>query len=209
MLVRATQPSSVQARARGRRIGAVVVLFLLLLPIRPLGQDVTEVALKAAFIYNFAKFTDWPADALPNGAPLVACVLGDPAVADALERTVRGRQASGHGIEVLLLRAPEKELKSCHLLYVSGVPASQATDVAAALRTAPVLTISDIETFASNGGVAQFFVENGKMRFTINLGAARRARLQLSSRLLALAVVVESAGPPFDSALPRMTGARP
>lgn len=181
-----------------RRLATIVALLALLLSNNAVGQDVTEVALKAAFIYNFAKFTDWPADVLPAAAPLAACVLGDPAVGEALQRAVKGRQAAGHGIEVSLIKG-DAVLKGCHLLYVSGVSTDQATQVATTLRAVPVLTISDIDEFASGGGIAQFFVENGKMRFTINLGAARRAGLQLSSKLLALAVVVEPASQRIES----------
>jgi hypothetical protein len=172
-----------------RRFGGILAAILLLRAASSVGQDVTEVTLKAAFIYNFAKFTEWPSDVLPAAAPLVACVVGDTAVGDALERAVKGRQASGHGINVSLLAA-ERPLQSCHLLYVSGMPTKQAIQIATDLRDSAVLTISDLDEFARQGGIAQFFVENGKMRFSINLASAKRSRLQLSSKLLALAVLV-------------------
>ncbi len=176
-------------RRRWRAQSAGLAVLLVFCASTSVGQDVTEVTLKAAFLYNFAKFTEWPEDALPKAAPLVACVIGDQAVGDALQQTAKGRLVSGHLISVSRLSV-EGPWPSCHLLYVSGVAVKQAAQVATALRGAPVLTISDLDEFARLGGIAQFFVENGKMRFGINLASAKRSRLQLSSKLLALAELV-------------------
>jgi hypothetical protein len=151
-------------------------------------QDVTEPSLKAAFIYNFAKFTEWPAEGLPLAAAFNACVLGDPAIGDALERSVKGRQLSGHAITVTRLPI-DGALRSCHLLYLSGVTSAQIASIAATLRGLPILTIGDADDF-SHLGIAHIFVENGKMRFNLNLELAKRSRLQLSSKLLALAAHV-------------------
>ena len=146
----------------------------------------TEPALKAAFIYNFAKFTDWPQKVLPATAAFVMCVLGDPAVSDALTRTVSGRELVGHRISVSQVSAADP-LTSCHILYLGGVSGADATRIVTPLRDVPVLTISDADGFARRGGMTEFFVEDGKMRFCINIESARRPRLQLSSKLLALA----------------------
>jgi len=158
-------------------------------------QDVTEPSLKAAFVYNFAKFTEWPQDVLSGGAPFNACVLGDAPIGDALERSVKGRQLGGRTIAVLRV-APDGPLKSCHLLYMSGLKTAQIVTVVEALRGVPVLTISDVDDFARLGGIAHVFVENGKMRFDLNLELAKRARLQLSSKLLVLAARVHDAVAP-------------
>jgi uncharacterized protein DUF4154 len=160
-------------------------------------QDVTEPSLKAAFVYNFAKFTEWPPEALPAAAPFMACVLGDGPVGDALTRTVEGRQLSGRTIGVSRA-AIDGPLRTCHLLYVSHMTPAQLTAILATVRGAPVLTISDADDFARLGGIAHIFVENGKMRFELNLDLARRSRLQLSSRLLALAALVID-GPSGDN----------
>jgi uncharacterized protein DUF4154 len=149
-------------------------------------QNVTEPSLKAAFIFNFAKFTEWPPDVLPASAPFVACVVGDGSVGTALERTVKGRLLSGRGIHVSQVE-PGGPLRSCHLLYVSDVTAAQAAQILAAVQSAPVLTISDLDDFAQLGGIAHVFVENGRMRFDLNLELAKRSRLKLSSKLLSLA----------------------
>jgi len=149
-------------------------------------QDVTEPSLKAAFVYNFAKFIEWPSDALPAATSFTACVLGDGPVLDALERTVKGRLLSGRSVSVSRVTV-DGPLRSCHLLYVSGVTAAQASAVVLVVKGAPVLTISDIDDFTPLGGIAHVFVENGRMRFELNLDRAKLSRLQLSSKLLTLA----------------------
>lgn len=166
---------------------ARVIAILLLTPLTAAAQDVTEPALKAAFIYNFAKFTEWPADAMANGAPLVLCVLGDPAIGGALERAVEERTLAGRSIGVSQTAPDGRSLAGCHIAYVAGVTASEAAKVVAGVRDAPVLTISEVEGFTNMGGIAQFFFENGQLRFNVQLASARRARLQISSKLLSLA----------------------
>jgi hypothetical protein len=163
------------------------IAIVLLTPLCAVAQDVTEPALKAAFIYSFAKFTQWPADAIATGAPLILCVVGDPAIGGALEQAVKGRTLEGHRIGVTQTASDGPALKGCHIAYVSGLTARQAAEVIAALRDAPVLTISDVEGFTRLGGIAQLFFEHGHLRFNVELESARRARLNISSTLLALA----------------------
>ncbi|MEO8070934.1 MAG: YfiR family protein [Acidobacteriota bacterium] len=159
---------------------------LVLTPALASAQDVTEPALKAAFIYNFAKFTEWPADTLGATEPIAMCVVGDLAVSQALERAVKAHMLAGHTISVSFV-VPEAPRGVCHVMYVSGLNATQATKLLAGVRDAPVLTIGDLDRFTEFGGVAQFFFEQGQLRFSIDLASARRARLQISSRLLVLA----------------------
>jgi hypothetical protein len=166
-------------------IAGVAAALVLLLRLVAFAQDVTEPALKAAFIYNFARFTTWPAD-LPATDSFAICVLGDSAVADALERAVAGRQLRERPITVSRVN-PGAPKRGCQILYVSGVPVRQAADVVGELREAPVLTISNIDGFASAGGMTQFFFEHGQLRFRIHLESAKRAGLQISSRLLVMA----------------------
>lgn len=154
------------------------------MPFVAFAQDVTESALKAAFVYNFVKFTEWP-EPFPASDPFVICVLNDPAVGEALERVVKGREFAGRRVTVSHQASGAKE--ACRVLYVSGMTASQGTQLLAGLRDAPVLTISDLVWFRQAGGMAQFFFERGQLRFNIGLEAVKRSRLQMSSRLLALA----------------------
>jgi hypothetical protein len=148
-------------------------------------QDVTEPALKAAFIYNFARFTTWPADA-PAGDSFVICVLNDAAVAEALQRAVAGRSLAERPVVVNAVAAAAPK-RACRVLYIAGLPVAQVTTVVSELHDAPVLTISNLDGFASAGGMTQFFFEHGQLRFRIHLESAKRAGLQISSRLLIMA----------------------
>jgi hypothetical protein len=173
------------------RLVAVVPLALatiaMVLFCRPVAvaQDVTEPALKAAFIYNFARFTTWPADA-PAGDSFTICVLNDAAVAAALERAVVGKSLTDRPVAVVVV-APGAPKRTCRVLYMAGLPVAQVAGVVSEVRELPVLTISSIDGFASAGGMTQFFFEHGQLRFRIHLETAKRAGLQISSRLLIMA----------------------
>jgi hypothetical protein len=153
------------------------------------GQTAAASSVKAAFLYNFAKFAEWPAEALAPGQRLALCVIGDPSVADALEQTIKGRVHEGHELTVQVVRA-DGALKACHLVYVDGADKAGSAQVIAALKGAPVLSVGDATRFAEDGGVAQLALEHDRMRFSINVAAAERARLRLSSKLLGLAKIV-------------------
>ena len=173
-----------------RRLLGIVPLAIASLTLALFGgvafaQDVTEPALKAAFIYNFARFTTWPAD-VPAGDSFTICVLNDGAVADALRRAVTGKSLTERPISVAVV-APGAPKRICRVLYMAGLPVAQVATVVADLHEAPVLTISSIDGFASAGGMTQFFFEHGQLRFRIHLESAKRAGLQISSRLLIMA----------------------
>ncbi len=173
-----------------RRSLCGLLLVLLGWAARADAQDVTEVGLKGAFLFNFARFTEWPSDSLPADSTVSACVLGDPAVGDAFARQVKGKQLGGRAVAVTIVDS-DSPLPVCHLLYLSGVSRARVGAIVSSLRESPVLTVSDGEEFTKRGGIIQFFVESGKMRFRINARSAKRARLLLSSKLLALAEVVD------------------
>jgi hypothetical protein len=168
------------------RVALAVMTVFLLMRALAFAQDVTEPALKAAFIYNFAKFTEWPADAVAVAEPFVMCVFGDTAVGDALERAVEARLLAGHSLTVVHLE-PGGPQRACHVLYVSGVTTAQVVQLVTRVRDVPVLTISDLDGFTAPGGMVRFFFEQGQLRFSVHLDAVKRARLKISSRLLALA----------------------
>jgi hypothetical protein len=165
---------------------AAAAVALALFTIVLWAQDVSGPNLKAAYIYRFALFTEWPADALPSTGPLTMCVVGDPAVREALERTVRGVTVANRSVAVAFSQ-PDKLPPQCHTLYVSGVSSAQAARLVAGLRETPVLTISDLEGFNGMGGIAEFFYEAGQLRFSIRPDAVTQSHLQLSSRLILLA----------------------
>lgn len=177
------QQSGGRARRLLARLAAGIALGLLC-STGPVAQEVTGPALKAAFLFNFVKFTQWPAHALAAAAPLTMCVVQDAAVGNALAQAARGRVVLGHEIRVVQ-PGIDDPLRGCHVLYVSGArPAVQA--VVTLVRDEPVLTVSDVRAFAEMGGIAQLHVQQGQLRFAVAIDATRRSGLQISSRLLAL-----------------------
>ena len=180
-------------RARARRAWQrlAAVLAALLLWSAPAGaQDMTAHAAKAVFLYHFANFTEWPADALPPGQRLWLCVLGDNAVANALEQTVKGRAIDNHELAVTVINA-DGPIRSCHLLYVSRLGGKQAGQLLDSLKNTSIFTSSDGDRFAEMGGVAQLVLKNGRMRFAVNVAAAHRANLKISSKLLSIATIIK------------------
>jgi hypothetical protein len=147
-------------------------------------------ALKAAFLFNFAKFTEWPADGLAPGQRLSLCVIGDTSVADALSQTIDGRNIERHELTVQLIKL-DGPVRSCHLLYTGGLDAQRLAQLFRTLAGAAVFTVGDGERFAESGGVTQLILEGDRVRFAVNVEAARRARLTLSSKLLGLAKIVK------------------
>jgi hypothetical protein len=171
---------------------AIALITILLLSPMTRGQDVTEPALKAAFIINIAKFTNWPEDGPASSVPpapkaFSMCVLGDTAVGEALERSVQDRLLEGSSISVTRLKRSES-VRGCRLLYLSGVTKEQSAQILTALKGTPVLTISDLGGFNELGGVVQFFFERGQLRFSVGMESVKKSGLQLSAKLLDLAV---------------------
>jgi len=157
------------------------------------GVVATEYAVKAAFLYHFAKFAEWPAEAGGPIPPVVhLCVLGDDPFGQALEE-LSDRGADGLKVDVRHVTRVE-ESPRCHILFVSASEGDRLAAHLARARRAGILTVSDLDGFAQAGGVIQFVLEDGKVRFWINRAAAERSGVRLSSRLLALARIVDGSG---------------
>jgi hypothetical protein len=168
---------------------AMLGLAVLLFPVgRAVAEGVSTPALKAAFLFNFVKFTEWP-DGV-SGAPMLFCVLGDDQVEASLEQTVKNSPSSGRDDKVKRVHA-DSPVQDCHLLYISSTAAKESVALLKALGTLPTLTVSDLPDFAKSAGILNFIVEDQKMRFVINTDAADRARLRISSKLLGLAKIVK------------------
>ena len=148
------------------RTALVTVVVALLTPTFVPAQDVTEPALKAAFILRFISYTDWPPDALAPNAPLVACIVADNAVADALQREIKGRTINSRTLSVA-----RNSSRGCHVLYYGGGALAPAVLGLQGFQDAPVLTMSDADGFAAAGGVGQFYFEHSKLKFIINMAA--------------------------------------
>lgn len=149
-----------------------------------------EYQIKAAFLYNFTQFVEWPSEAfLKEDSPLVIGLLGEDPFGAYLEETVRGEEINGHPLVVQRYRNVE-EIKPCHILFINLTKPDQLKQVFASLKTQHVLTVSDVNNFTRLGGMILFFIENNKTRLRINLEAAKDADLTISSKLLRLAEIV-------------------
>lgn len=176
---------------RRRLCWAAVAATVAFLPTFASAQNVTEPMVKAAFLFNFAKFTEWPAGVVAPGDVLVLCVINDLAVGDTLRDLTKDRTIDGHALLVQSSKLDAGTLISCRLLYASGLDRPRSVALLESLKGISVFTVGDLDEFAQIGGVAHLFVENGTMRFAINLEAAQRSGLHLSSKLLSLARIVK------------------
>ena len=160
----------------------LVLAAALLLTATLQAQDATlEYRVKAAYLFNFARFVEWPAGALGSG-PFRICVAGRNPFGTTLDETVRGEQISGLSIAVSVILEPEP---GCQIIFI---PRGAATP--AYLRAAhdtPVLTVGEIDGFIGQGGMINFVLEGNNVRFEIDSNAAHSHGLRISSRLLRLA----------------------
>lgn len=148
-------------------------------------QETIEPDVKAAFIYNFTRFVEWPASALQ--APRInICIVGDPAVGAALDGIIAGEEAYGRPL-ARLDPATVNDAGRCHILYLGRGAPDGGSRMLAAVRQLPVLTVGDASSFHARGGVIQFALVDGKVRFDISLPAADRSGLVVSSRLIRVA----------------------
>lgn len=150
---------------------------------------VPEFELKAAFVYNFALFTDWPADAQFEAGVLNLCVHPTSAMRPALG-SLNDRMIKGRKIAVRQLAAPEG-IRACHVFFAGAADRDRWPQIRKALASAPVLTIADDEEIGHDGSIVTLSSEGSRIVFDIDLRAARQARLMLSSKLLRLARSVQ------------------
>ena len=154
-------------------------------------RDAPEYELKAAFLYNFATFVEWPAGSFPGpDSPFTIGVIGQDPFSPSLETTLQGKTVGGRRIEVRR-SSDVKELKVCHLLFVPASEGERVPNILEALRGTSILTVGESPGFAAQVGCVNFFIEGKRVKFEINPGAAKRANLKVSSKLLRLARVVE------------------
>jgi hypothetical protein len=150
-------------------------------------ERASEYQVKAAFLYNFGQFVDWPAEAFPtNDAPLIITVLDPDPFNGALDRAVAGKSIAGHPIVVKHVPAGS-DLPACHILFVPADDDDRAHEAIGRLASAPVLTVGETDAFEHAGGAVRFYIADGKVRFSINPDATQRAGLKVSSKLLSLA----------------------
>lgn len=175
---------------RKRILRTGLVALLLAIAARPAAAEAPlELKVKAAFLYNFARYVSWPAGKFADASsPLKICVLEPDPFAGVLEETLRGKMVETHPVAVA--RAPQAtDLKDCHIVYSAANDGAAVESAFAQLAGAHVVTVHDAPNALSDG-VIRFFREDRKIRFEINTLAAARENLELSLKLQNLAVTV-------------------
>jgi len=151
----------------------------------------TESQVQAAYLYNFGNFIQWPANtALGSSVSFTICILGEDPFGSSLNAAVADRAVGGRAVVAKhIMNAAEAP--SCQILFISSSEDTRLNKILQALNRAAVLTVSDMPAFSDQGGMVQFILKGNRVRFEVDLAAARKAGLTLSSELLKLAARVK------------------
>jgi hypothetical protein len=170
------------------RINGMILGFLL--AISALGQTADEYHVKAAFLYNFAKFVDWPPGAFKSARdPIVICIVGKNPFGGVLDQAVNQQAAQGRWFSVRPI-ADLEHVAACQILFVSSSERKRLPAIFSEIKTAGVLTVGECDNFTAEGGIINFRIEEGSVRIQINVDAAAQQQLHISSKLLSLAEIV-------------------
>ena len=149
-----------------------------------------EYLIKAAFVYNFTKFVEWPEEVFQkDSSPFIICILGRGGLGEAL-RTIEDKSVHGRNLEVRQCRT-SADIGVCQLLFVAAGEKPRLPAIFEDLENRPILTVSDMDGFARSGGMIQLYKDENRIRFAVNVKSAERYGLKLSSKLLRLAKIVE------------------
>lgn len=166
-------------------------LLLLLAPgLKSYAQNVSEDQVKAAYVYNFAKFVEWPLrDFADPTAPLRLCVLDDRLLESELIQIVKGKAVAGHPVMVVPVQNGDQS-RDCHILFIGSSQEQQIRHIIEAIRGTNVLTVGEVKGLVQAGGIINFVLQDDRVQFEVNYKAAKQAGLTVSSRLLAVAKIV-------------------
>jgi uncharacterized protein DUF4154 len=172
-----------------KRVSGVALSILLgLFPSTAQDRPV-EYQVKAGFLYNFAKFIEWPTEAFPARDSAFTICLADDGLQGAVEQAVQGETWNGRPLSVKQIDSGS-DVRRCQVVYISLAARQKTTEILMAAANAPVLTVGETTDFISAGGIIRFTQSGRRIRFEINPDAAERASLRVSSRLLRLADIV-------------------
>ena len=172
-------------------IGASALAATMILPLVSLAaQTPTEPEVKAAAVYNFAKFVEWPPEALANPeTPMIIGLFGKDPIASEIERTFKGKTVNGRRLVVLRF-SNVQDFAYCHILFIGASEQIGISKFLPGIRNTGILTVSEAEGFARRGGVARIGFRDNRLEIEINQSAAERAGLKISSKLLKVAHVI-------------------
>jgi len=169
---------------------ALVALLTATAPCTVDAQLSPEHNVKAAFVVNFAVFTEWPPTTFANtGDPLVIGVAGDEILRRTIEDFAKGKLFGGRAVKTRNIKNAN-DVAAIHLLFIGGLTSLGTADILRALDGLPVLTVGDTAGFCADGGMIAFLLERDRIRFEIRFDATERAGLRVSSRVLALAKTI-------------------
>ena len=184
------QPCWLRAKFIAWNLSLLICVCLVAPPKGYAQNSLPEYQVKAAYLFNFIKFVEWPADAFTDSlAPIVIGVVGDDPFGSALPEVVIGKTVQGRDLVIRRYHANEN-LRGASILFISASEKKRLPQILTSLRGTSVLTVADMDGFLDEGGMIQFLFENDRVRFTIDVRAATRAKLKISSKLLSLARVV-------------------
>jgi len=176
-----------------RLLAAAWLATLACLPAWP-AVPATEYQVKAAYLFNFGQFVEWPAGSFEKpGAPFVIGILGDDPFGDVIDNVVRGESLAGHPLEVRRYRNPE-DIDDCNILFISRGEAPRLQRTLQALRGRHILTVTDFTGDESRAAIIVLLTENNRIRMRINVAEARANDLVISSKLLRPAEVIGKDG---------------
>src|SRR5882762_10263772 len=193
-----------------RRLGILILIIALSLSLSwapgALAQDSSdssEYLIKAGFIFNFAKFVEWPPTTFAQAdSPIVIGILGTDPFGTIIDHIVQDKKIGGRGFVVKRLKwgAEAKDLRECKILFVGASERAHIDELVQIVKFLPILTVGETPGFAEHGGVVRFVLEDNRVRFEVNVDAARQGGLTISSRLLTLARIIQQA--PADARKP-------
>jgi YfiR/HmsC-like len=184
-------PAKVKGMPGPRRalcVLGVVVLFLS--GMRAQSPSAREYQVKAAFLFNFAKFVEWPPSSFPDAsAPLRICVLGRDPFGEELRSITRDKLVNGHKLEVSQV-LDLQVARTCHILFIASSETARLKQIFEGLHGTEALTVGDTKGFVQQGGMINFVLEHERVQFEVNRKAAEDGGLKISSKLLAVAKLV-------------------
>jgi hypothetical protein len=173
-------------------IALIIALFVLLLPRPAAAQAATEWQVEAAILFKLPQFVQWPAAVLNRAPSIRLCVPAGHPFAPELDAFVSGETLNGRPLHVQGIE-DEELVGECHVLFVPREPAPAGARLVRRARGRPILTVGESDSFLDSGGIVRLRTVSGRMRFDVNLDAARAAGIRFSSQLLALAASVRGA----------------